>query len=166
MTMTAERSFNLQINGRQIVVDNAGLTLLDVLRAEPGLSGGGSGCISGICGACTVLADGFPVLACLTMAHSVAASTLVTIDGLTEDAELRRLREAVVARALPDCGSCVPGMLLCAVALLAANPRPTRDDVKLAFAGNLCRCLGYGSFVDAVLSAAALSSGSAEEIPA
>jgi carbon-monoxide dehydrogenase small subunit/xanthine dehydrogenase small subunit len=119
--------------------------LLDVLREECGLTGTKEGCGEGECGACTVLVNGEPVCSCLIPVTQVQGADVVTIEGLGDDHPLQRLFMNEVGA---QCGICTPGMIMAAIAL---GPSPTLDDVKIALAGNLCRCTGYSAIYRAVL---------------
>ena len=147
---------DLTVNGdpyrREIRPD---ATLLDVLRDDLGLTGTKWGCQTGDCGACTVLVDGAPVVACLQLAPQVDGRQVTTIEGLGEHGELGDLQEAFVRNGAAQCGFCTPGMIVAAEALLRHNPAPSEADVREALAGNLCRCTGYNKIVDAVLEVAA-----------
>lgn len=153
----------LLVNGEPVDVPIAPHeTLLEVLREGLGLTGTKHGCELGECGACAVLVDGVPVLACLTLAVELAEHQRVdTIEGLADGARLHPLQEAFAALGGLQCGYCTPGMLMTAKALLEREPRPTAAQVREALAGNLCRCTGYGPIVEAVLAAAARSAGPA-----
>lgn len=129
-------------------------TLLDVLREQLGMTGTRKGCDTGACGACTVIVDGAPVLACLTLAVRCQESEITTIEGLAHEGRLHPLQEAAVEHDAVQCGFCSPGWIMSAKALLDANPAPTRDEVRTGIAGNLCRCGGYRRIEDAVLRAA------------
>ena len=130
------------------------MTLLELLRDRIGITGTKQGCSgSGNCGACTVLVDGKPVLSCLTIAATVREHNITTIEGLAKGGELHPLQKAFVDQGAVQCGYCTPGMILAAKALLDENPHPTRQEVKEALAGNLCRCTGYVKIVNAVLAA-------------
>ena len=145
----------LTLNGRPCVTEAPGhWTVLDLLRDGLNLMGTKYGCGEGVCGTCTVLADGRPIRACLVLAAHVRGRALVTVEGLEWDGRLDPLQTAFAERGAAQCGFCTPGMLLAAKALLAQNPAPTVDDVREALAGNLCRCTGYTKIVDAVLAAA------------
>lgn len=129
-------------------------TLLDVLRDDLGLTGTKSCCLVGECGACTVLLDGQSVDACLVLAVEADGATVTTVEGLARDGRLDPLQQAFLDTGAAQCGFCIPGQLVSARALLAANPHPTRADVEDGLAGNLCRCAGYEQIIEAVLVAA------------
>jgi aerobic-type carbon monoxide dehydrogenase small subunit (CoxS/CutS family) len=128
-------------------------TLLEVLREDMGLTGTKHGCELGECGACTVLIDGLPVLSCLTLPLEVQESEITTIEGLEQNGKLHPLQETFAESGAAQCGYCTPGILLAGVALLRENPRPTREQLKEALAGNLCRCTGYTKIYEAVEAA-------------
>ena len=128
--------------------------LVDVLRDVICLTGTKKGCGEGDCGACTVLLDGAPALACLTLAISCAGKEIETIEGLSENGKLHPIQEAFVEKGAIQCGYCTPGMILSAKALLAKNENPTNEEIKYGMAGNFCRCTGYKKIVDAVAEAA------------
>ena len=134
------------------VPDNA--LLIDYLRDVLGLTGTKQGCDGGECGACTVLVDGVPRLACSTLAHSVAGRHVETIEGLATKGNLSRLQQAFHDKLGTQCGFCTPGMIMAAEALLRRDPDPDRQTIRAALAGNLCRCTGYVKIVDAVETAA------------
>jgi carbon-monoxide dehydrogenase small subunit len=129
-------------------------TLLEVLREDAGLTGTKHGCEQGECGLCTVLIDGLPQFSCLTLALDLQGSEIRTVEGLALGAELSPLQQAYVEKGASQCGYCSPGMLMSAQALLERNPAPSRDEIREALAGNLCRCTGYLSIIDAVELAA------------
>jgi aerobic-type carbon monoxide dehydrogenase small subunit (CoxS/CutS family) len=129
-------------------------SLLEVLREDMGLIGTKHGCELGECGACTVLVDGVPVLSCLTLPVEVQDSEIITIEGLEQQGRLHPLQETFAELGAAQCGYCTPGMLLSGAALLRDNPHPTREEIKEALAGNLCRCTGYTKIYEAVESAA------------
>ena len=143
------------LNGRPCATDAPDhWTVLDLLRDGLSLMGTKYGCGEGVCGTCTVLADGRPLRACLVLAAHVRGRELVTVEGLEIDGRLDRLQTAFAELGAAQCGFCTPGMLLSAKALLAERPAPTEDEVREALAGNLCRCTGYTKIVEAVLVAA------------
>ena len=123
--------------------------LLDVLRNDLELTGTKKGCGLGKCGACTVLLNGRPVHACLTLALQVEGCEITTIEGIGEKG-LHPLQDAFIENGAIQCGFCTPGMINTAKALLDENATPTRADIKQAIAGNLCRCTGYNNIVDAI----------------
>ena len=129
-------------------------TLLEVLREDLGLTGTKHGCELGECGTCTVLVDGQPVLSCLALPLETEGRRITTIEGLAEGARLHPLQQAFAELGAAQCGYCTPGILLSAAALLNERPSPTRQEVKEALAGNLCRCTGYTKILDAVELAA------------
>jgi len=127
-------------------------TLLDVLREEMRLTGSKKGCDAGDCGACTVLLDGKPVNACLVLAATAQDREILTIEGLARNGKLHPLQEAFVREGAVQCGFCTPGILMSLKALLDSNPAPTLEEIKIAMAGNLCRCTGYSKMFKAVES--------------
>jgi aerobic-type carbon monoxide dehydrogenase small subunit (CoxS/CutS family) len=129
-------------------------TLLEVLREDLGLTGTKHGCELGECGTCTVLVDGVPVLSCLALPVDLPGTDITTVEGMAVGPELHPLQQAFAELGAAQCGYCTPGILLTAQALLANNPQPTRDEIKAALAGNLCRCTGYTKILDAVELAA------------
>ncbi len=145
----------LWVNGRlcEDAVDSATL-LIDYLRDQLGLTGTKHGCEVGECGACTVLVDDRPRLACVTLAHQVAGRRVETIEGLVQNGRMSRLQQAFHEKLGTQCGFCTPGMIMAAEALLRKNPDPSVDEIKTALSGNLCRCTGYVKIVEAVQEAA------------
>ena len=146
---------SLTVNGvpYSLAVDG-GRTLLSVLRSEVGLTGTKEGCDDSECGACMVLLDGRPLNSCSYLALQVDGREVTTVEGLVRDGQPSALQQALVEAGGIQCGFCTPGMLISATALLADQPRPSEDEVRLALAGNLCRCTGYQKIVEAVLTAA------------
>jgi len=130
-------------------------TLLDALREELGLTGPKEGCGTGDCGACTVHLDGRPIASCLMLAMQVRGRSVRTIEGLGRADALHPLQEAFVRHGVPQCGFCIPGVLMAAAALLAENPRPTEEEIRYGIAGNLCRCTGYTKMLTAITEVAA-----------
>jgi aerobic-type carbon monoxide dehydrogenase small subunit (CoxS/CutS family) len=145
----------LQVNGEEHETLFAGYkTLLEVLREELGLTGTKHGCELGECGACTVLLDGEPVLSCLVLGLECAGRSVHTIEGLARGPKLHPLQAAFADFGGSQCGYCTPGVIMTAKALLERNPAPTRQEIKEATAGNLCRCTGYQQIVEAIEDAA------------
>ena len=145
----------LRVNGsvRQAAVRQAD-TLALALRDGCGLTGTKIGCDMGTCGCCTVLVDGRPTLSCLTLALEAEGSEITTIEGLVGAKGLHPVQEAFASCGGSQCGYCTPGFVMTSVALIASNPAPSRDEIKQAISGNLCRCTGYVKIVDAVEHAA------------
>jgi len=139
-----EESYEIQINPNR--------TLLDVIRNDLGLTGTKEGCGTGECGACTVLLDGEPVNACLTLALQAHGKKVTTIEGLGKDGTIHPLQEAFIAHGAIQCGFCTPGMILSAKALLDRKPNPEEMEIREALIGNLCRCTGYQKIVEAITS--------------
>jgi len=146
---------SLRVNGeeRQLLVA-VHRTLLEVLREDLRLTGTKHGCELGECGTCTVLIDGEPVLSCLALPVEAEGAQITTVEGMAEGGRLHPLQQAFAELGAAQCGYCTPGILLTARALLAERPSPTRQEVKEALAGNLCRCTGYTKILDAVELAA------------
>lgn len=129
-------------------------TLNEVLREVLNLTGVKIGCGSGDCGACTVLVDGRAVNSCLTLAMDVQGKAILTVEGLAPDGEhLHPIQEAFIEKGAIQCGFCTPGMEMTATDLLTRNPSPTNTEIRVALAGNLCRCTGYKKIIDAVSAA-------------
>ncbi|HZU15615.1 MAG TPA: (2Fe-2S)-binding protein [Candidatus Dormibacteraeota bacterium] len=145
----------LRVNGEehQVLVP-VHATLLEVLREQLGLTGTKHGCELGECGTCTVLVDGRPQLSCLLLPVQLEGCEITTVEGLGSPAHLHPLQQAFIELGAVQCGYCTPGMLLAARALLDRNPSPDRSQIEEALAGNLCRCTGYATIVDAVELAA------------
>jgi len=141
----------LTVNGetRDVIVP-AHKTLLEVLREDLGLTGTKHGCELGECGTCTVLVDGEPVLSCLALPVELQGRQIKTVEGMADGGHLHPLQQAFAELGAAQCGYCTPGILLTAQALLDETPTPTRDQIKAALAGNLCRCTGYTKILDAV----------------
>jgi len=128
--------------------------LLEALREDLGLTGVKYGCGEGQCRACTVLLEGRPVMSCLTPVRAAAGKKILTIEGLAPDGKLHAVQQAFVEEGAMQCGYCIPGMILTAVALLERNPRPSEAQVIEGMNGNLCRCCGYPRILAAVRRAA------------
>jgi aerobic-type carbon monoxide dehydrogenase small subunit (CoxS/CutS family) len=145
----------LQINGEERhVVVAPHRTLLEVLREDLNLTGTKHGCELGECGTCTVLVDGEPVLSCLLLPAECQERRIATVEGMAKAGRLHPLQQAFAELGAAQCGYCTPGILLTAQAFLAERPMPTRDEVRQALSGNLCRCTGYTKILDAVELAA------------
>jgi aerobic-type carbon monoxide dehydrogenase small subunit (CoxS/CutS family) len=125
-------------------------TLLEVLREDMHLTGTKHGCELGECGTCTVLIDGKPQLSCLVLPIQVEGRAITTVEGVAKGSELTPLQQSFAELGAAQCGYCTPGILLAAQSLLTENSRPTRDEIREALAGNLCRCTGYTKIVQAV----------------
>ena len=146
----------LNVNGQAYPVElDAHQSLLDAVRGPVGLTGSKEGCDDSECGACMMLLDGEPVNACSYLALQAVDREVTTIEGLGADAELHPLQRAFLDMGGVQCGFCTPGMLISATALLERTGDPSEEDVRIALAGNLCRCTGYDGIVKAVLSVAA-----------
>jgi carbon-monoxide dehydrogenase small subunit len=144
-----------QINGADREIDAPPMKrLLDVLREDLLLTGTKEGCGEGECGACSVIVDGEVINSCLTPICQTQGARVLTVEGLSRDGRLDPLQQAFLECGAAQCGICTPGMLISARALLDANPHPTRDEIKEAIAGNLCRCTGYIKIIDAIERAA------------
>ena len=129
-------------------------TLLEVLREDMQLTGTKHGCELGECGTCTVLVDGKPELSCLVLPIQVEGRAITTIEGMAGGGQLHPLQQAFAELGAAQCGYCSPGILLASKSLLETNPRPSRDEIREALAGNLCRCTGYTKILEAVELAA------------
>lgn len=134
-------------------------TLLEVLREDLVLTGTKHGCELGECGTCTVLIDGEPQLSCLVLAQACQQQPILTVEGMAEGPVLHPLQDAFIEVGAAQCGYCTPGILLAAKALLGETPSPTRDEIKHALGGNLCRCTGYIKIYEAIELAAARMRG-------
>ena len=148
------RLLSIVVNGRHredAVADEA--LLVDYLRDTAGLTGTKQGCDGGECGACTVLVDGLPRLACLTLAASCAGARVETIEGLAQAGRMNRLQQAFHEHLGTQCGFCTPGMIMSAEALLRRNPSPSEAEIREALSGNLCRCTGYVKIIESVRAA-------------
>ena len=145
------QALHLRVNGQEIkVYVPVHKTLLEVLREDLNLTGTKHGCETGECGACTVLVDGEPVLSCLALPIELQGREITTIEGMANGATPHPLQTAFAELGAAQCGYCTPGMLLTSKALLDKNPHPSRDEIKHALAGNLCRCTGYTKIIQAV----------------
>jgi 4-hydroxybenzoyl-CoA reductase subunit gamma len=146
-------SFTLNGLRRSALVADS-LLLIDYIRDTLGLTGTKEGCDGGECGACTVLIDGRPRLACLTRARELDGHRLETIESLAHEGRLSRLQEAFHRLLGTQCGFCTPGMIMAAEALLRRSPNPSESEIRTALSGNICRCTGYVKIVESVQAAA------------
>jgi aerobic-type carbon monoxide dehydrogenase small subunit (CoxS/CutS family) len=151
----ARELMTFHVNGEErMVAAPPSHTLLEVLREELDLTGTKHGCELGHCGACTVMVDGEPVLSCLMLAVEAQGTEITTVEGLASGNTLHPLQQAFAERGAAQCGYCTPGFLVSGAALLARETSPTREEIKAALAGNLCRCTGYTKIIEAVELAA------------
>ena len=152
------------VNGEATELDvQANRTMLNVIRDELHLTGTKVGCGAGECGACTVIVNGKPINACLVLAPEMDGMDITTIEGIADsDGNLSPLQQAFVDHAALQCGFCTPGFIMSGTALLNENPHPTRDEIKHAISGNLCRCTGYIRIIEAIEDAAERMEGGAK----
>ena len=148
-------SISLDVNGVSYPLNvDAHASLLYTVRDQVGLTGSKEGCDDSECGACMMLIDGRPVNSCSYLAVQADGSQITTVEGLSTALDLTALQEAFLIEGAVQCGFCTPGMLISATSLLATNPNPTDDEVRIALSGNLCRCTGYDGILRAVISVA------------
>ncbi len=165
--MKTQTQIALTVNGEPTEVAFAPYkTLLEVLREDLNLPGTKHGCELGECGACAVLLDGRPVLSCLVLGVECDGREVVTVEGMASDGRLHPLQDAFADLGAAQCGYCTPGILVTAKALLDEHPNPTREEVKEALSGNLCRCTGYQQIFEAVEAAIAVPSAAASQAAA
>ena len=146
---------NMILNGKDVSVHvKPGDLLAHVLRDNLGIIGTKIACGEGECGACTVLVEGVSVTSCIYPAMKAQGREVTTIDGLGEHGDLHPIQQAFVDKTAPQCGYCIPGMVMSAKALLDENPHPTREEIEAGISGNLCRCTGYYQIVEAIELAA------------
>jgi aerobic-type carbon monoxide dehydrogenase small subunit (CoxS/CutS family) len=159
-TSVPRTAISLVVNGRErsLEVEDR-WTLAELLREHLHLTGTKIGCDRGECGACTVLLDGSPIYGCSYLAVWAAGRQVETVEGLAAGGQLHPLQQAFIEHDAPQCGFCTSGQLMSAKALLAANPRPSAQDVRAALTGNLCRCSNYNHYVAAVVAAGRSHSG-------
>jgi carbon-monoxide dehydrogenase small subunit len=153
MSMKQILSFSLNGSPREVAVSTTE-SLLDVIREDLGFTGAKRGCDCGDCGACTVLLDGEPVRACLTLALTVEGKSVTTVEGLATNDEFHPLQRAFLDYGAFQCGFCTSGMLMSAVSLLSKNPHPTRQEARRYMSGNICRCGSYEEVLDAIAAVA------------
>ena len=148
-------TIRINVNGvdRRVEVEDR-WTLVELLRDHLDLTGTKIGCDRGECGACTVLVDGTPLYSCSQLAVWMNGRSILTVEGLAKKGKLDPLQEAFIEHDAPQCGYCTSGQLMIAKALLMKNARPTRDEVRAAMTGNLCRCSNYNHYVEAVMAVA------------
>lgn len=145
------KEINLTVNGEEIYAKvEQNKTLLWFLREELGLTGTKEGCGAGECGACTVILNGKAVNSCLVMALEADGGEVCTIEGEAKDGKLSSLQKAFIDKNALQCGFCTPGMIMSARALLNSNPNPSKEEIKEAMQGNLCRCTGYEPIIEAI----------------
>ncbi|HKY08211.1 MAG TPA: (2Fe-2S)-binding protein [Candidatus Binatia bacterium] len=151
----SKRLLRLRVNAESHeVATEVNKTLLEVLREDMNLTGTKHGCELGECGTCAVLLDGEPVLSCLMLGIEAVGRDVVTVEGMTRNGKPHPLQNAFADLGAAQCGYCIPGILLTAKALLDNNPQPSRDEIRQALSGNLCRCTGYTKILQAVELAA------------
>ncbi len=150
------------LNGEVVNLDvETRRSLSDVIREDAGLTGTHLGCEHGICGACTVLLDGQPVRSCLMLAVQADGADVTTVEGLADGDDLHPVQQAMIDAHGFQCGFCSPGFLISTVALLAANPAPSRAEIREELSGNLCRCTGYETILNGVEKAVEIITGGA-----
>jgi len=169
LRVSRPKLMSFRLNGRLIStqIEEDRWTLWDLLRWKLHLTGTKNACDRGECGACTVLVDQIPILSCMMLARRARGKEVMTVEGLSQGGSLHPLQESFMQQVGLQCGFCTPGILMVAKVLLDKNPHPTRDEVKRAVAGNLCRCGAYSGILNSILAAG--SSGrreSAEHEPA
>ena len=153
-------TLSMVLNGKEVSVEvEAGDLLVHVLRDRLGLIGTKLSCGEGECGACTVLVDGLTVTSCIYPALKAQGRQVTTIEGLAEGRELHPIQQAFVDVTAPQCGYCIPGMVMSAKALLDRNPDPSEEEIKEGISGNICRCTGYYQIVEAIKLAAERMAG-------
>jgi carbon-monoxide dehydrogenase small subunit len=150
-----KQKISFVLNDSPVAVEtDPGRRAVDVLREDLGLTGTKEGCGEGECGACSVLVDNVVKLSCLMTAGQLEGKRVVTIEGIAGDGELHPVQRSFVELGAVQCGFCTPGMVVTAVGFLEVNPAPTRDEIRVAMSGNVCRCTGYQKIIDAVEDAA------------
>jgi carbon-monoxide dehydrogenase small subunit len=151
----AKQILSCTVNGEAVeTLVQPYVTLLDALREDLGLIGPKEGCGTGDCGACSVHLDGKLVASCLVLAMQARGRSVMTIEGLARAGVLTPVQDAFVRHGVPQCGFCIPGVLMAAASLLAENPRPSEEEIRYGIAGNLCRCTGYTKMIAAISEAA------------
>ncbi len=151
MEAMEKRRIKLTVNGKPVVAEvSVRLRLLDFLRDDLGLLGTKEGCGRGDCGTCTVLLDGKPILSCIKLAFQADGKSITTIEGISDSTKLSVIQKCFVESGAIQCGFCTPAMILVGKALLDSNPNPSREEIRQAISGVLCRCTGYRKIVDAI----------------
>ena len=164
--MNAKQVIKVAVNGRNYErLVEVRMTLADFIRQELDLTGTHLGCEHGVCGACTILMNGEAVRSCLMLAVQAAGAELRTVESLAQGDELHPLQRAFQNRHALQCGFCTPGFLMTASAFLKDNPMPTREEVRDAISGNICRCTGYQPIIDAILEASSELQKESKEPP-
>ena len=154
--MTDKRMITFTLNHKEVTVEtDPTARLLDVIRDVLNRKGTKEGCGIGECGACTIIMDGKCVNSCVTMAAQAEGTELLTIEGLSEDVMAEVIKTCFIEEGAVQCGFCTPGMIMSAYALLQETPSPSREEIKTALSGNLCRCTGYVQIINAIERAAA-----------
>ena len=152
---TMTQTIRIRVNGKEHTLEVPSRRLLvDCLRYDLGLTGTKEGCSVGVCGACTVLMDGQLISACLALAVFADGKEIVTVEGIAREGKLDRVQQSFIDHGGFQCGSCTPGMVVAARALLDANPNPSQDEIKEWMLGNLCRCTGYYQIIESIQGAA------------
>ena len=148
------KKINITINGQKHESTvSTKLLLLDFIRENINMTGTKWGCLTGDCGACTILLNGIPVNSCIILAVDADDSEILTVEGLAKDGQLSQIQKSFIEKGAAQCGYCTPGFLISAKYLLDKKPNPTEDEIRYQLAGNLCRCTGYNKIVDAVIDA-------------
>jgi carbon-monoxide dehydrogenase small subunit len=164
--LNAKQVIKVAVNGRNYErLVEVRMTLADFIRQELDLTGTHLGCEHGVCGACTILMNGEAVRSCLMLAVQAAGAELRTVESLAQGDELHPLQRAFQNRHALQCGFCTPGFLMTASAFLKDNPMPTREEVRDAISGNICRCTGYQPIIDAILEASSELQKESKEPP-
>ena len=153
-------TIHFNLNGKDVTVSaDPNKRLVDFLREDMGMTSVKEGCGEGECGACTIIYNGKAVTSCLMLAGQVDGAAVVTLEGVSENGELNYIQQAFVDAGAVQCGSCTPGMVLSAKALLDKKPDATNEEIKRAMSGNLCRCTGYAKIIEAVETARDVKGG-------
>ena len=161
------KNIKLRVNGQEYYVEiDENQRLLDVLRENLRLTGTKEGCGEGECGACTVIMEGVTVNSCMIMAFQAEGKEIITIEGMETKVGIHPIQQAFLDEGAVQCGFCIPGMVLSAKVILDEKPTPTREEIREAISGNLCRCTGYNKIVDAIQTASKYIRAKGEELDA